>query len=51
MNSMTIFEKKESQLNVVGQGLNKLLRRMNIIPKKELALNAKVKRTYPKHRL
>ncbi len=40
-----------AQLALVGEQLNQLLRRVGIVSKPKLALNAKIKRTYPKKRL
>ena len=41
----------QTQLALVGEKLNQLLRRVGIVASPELALNAKIKRTYPKKKL
>lgn len=41
--------RSESQLSAVGDKLNRLLRRVGMTVEAPLALNAKVKRTYPKN--
>ena len=39
----------KTQLAQVGNGLNRLLRRIGLINEPSLSLNAKIKRTYPKN--